>query len=154
MQATQPKPTGENPTTLSSQPSGSRSTVLDALRAVAILLVLGRHANIAEVWSRIGWCGVDLFFVLSGFLISGLLFQEYKRFGEIRLRTFWLRRGLKIYPAFYIYILTELVTYLLVYNKLPGAKSPSLFWLDATFLCNYWESLSGHTWSLAVEEHF
>jgi peptidoglycan/LPS O-acetylase OafA/YrhL len=124
------------------------------LRAVAILLVLGRHANVSALWTRIGWCGVDLFFVLSGFLISGLLFEEYKRFGEIRLKTFWLRRGLKIYPAFYLCLLVELAAYLLIFSKLPGAKSPRLFLIDATFLCSYFESLSGHTWSLAVEEHF
>ena len=53
----------------------NRNKVLDALRAVAILLVLGRHADVSELWNRIGWSGVDLFFVLSGFLISGLLFQ-------------------------------------------------------------------------------
>ena len=132
-----------------------RSKVLDALRAIAILLVLGRHANISGVWTRIGWCGVDLFFVISGFLISGLLFQEYKRFGNIRLKTFWLRRGLKIYPAFYVYTLVLLVTSLLMFGSIPGYKFPARpLLMDATFLCSYFQGLSGHTWSLAVEEHF
>lgn len=140
-----------------SQPkkSSDRSKVLDALRAVAILLVLGRHTEVSEVWTRIGWCGVDLFFVLSGFLISGLLFQEYKRFGDIRLKTFWFRRGLKIYPAFYFYTLVQTLAYLLMFSKLPGAKSPvHLFLIDATFLSSYFGGVSGHAWSLAVEEHF
>lgn len=143
---------------MNSQPKASseRSKVLDALRAVAILLVLGRHTNVSEVWTHVGWCGVDLFFVLSGFLISGLLFQEYKRFGNIRLGTFWLRRGLKIYPAFYLYTLALPATYLLMFRQMPGAARfpirPLL--MDATFLSSYFPGLSGHTWSLAVEEHF
>lgn len=135
--------------------SGDRSKVLDALRGIAILLVLGRHTSVSEVWTRIGWCGVDLFFVISGFLISGLLFQEYKRFGDIRVKTFWLRRGLKIYPAFYLYTLAVTVAYLLMFGKSPGARSPALLLLiDATFVSSYFQGLSGHTWSLAVEEHF
>ena len=58
---------------------------------------------------RTGWVGVDLFFVLSGFLISGLLFQEYARHRRIDLRRFFLRRGLKIYPAFYVMLFVTLV---------------------------------------------
>ena len=93
-------------------PAANRSAALDALRALAVLLVLGRHfpepppgaalpAWLA-VWQRGGWIGVDLFFVLSGFLVSGLLFREYRRFGEIRYGHFLARRGFKIYPAFYL----------------------------------------------------
>src|SRR3974390_1422877 len=103
MQATPSKLAVEDTTVSVSQPSGSRSMGLDALRAVAILLVLGRHANLSEVWSRIGWCGVDLFFVLSGFLISGLLFQEYKKRKSIDFMRFFILRGLKIYPSFYLF---------------------------------------------------
>lgn len=126
--------------------------MLDVLRAIAILLVLGRHTNISQAWTRIGWCGVDLFFVISGFLISGLLFQEYKRFGNIHLKNFWLRRGFKIYPAFYFY---TLVLTLILPLTIPGAKVPiRRLFADLTFSSSYFEGLSGHTWSLAVEEHF
>ena len=71
--------------------SKNRLVALDVLRAVAILLVLGRHmlpcppetsvwANkLTNIWINGGWIGVDLFFVLSGFLVSGLLFQEYQK---------------------------------------------------------------------------
>jgi peptidoglycan/LPS O-acetylase OafA/YrhL len=129
--------------------------VLDAFRAVAILLVLGRHAEVTDLWSRIGWCGVDLFFVLSGFLISGLLFQEYKRFGDIHLKTFWLRRGLKIYPAFYACTLVQTLIYLLMFGRALGTRLVMhRFLIDATFLSSYFEGVSGHMWSLAVEEHF
>jgi peptidoglycan/LPS O-acetylase OafA/YrhL len=53
--------------------------------------------------------GVDLFFVLSGFLIAGLLFREQKEHGEIRIGRFYIRRGLKIYPPFYLLIAITLV---------------------------------------------
>jgi peptidoglycan/LPS O-acetylase OafA/YrhL len=75
---------------------------LDALRGVAILLALGEHRYVSDVWTRVGWTGVDLFFVLSGFLISGLLFNEHTRFGAIRFGRFFMRRGLKIYPGYYV----------------------------------------------------
>ena len=87
------------------EPRPKRNQSLDVLRCVAILLVLGRHLDYYPLWSKIGWIGVDLFFVLSGFLVSGLLFHEFKEHGRINFRRFILRRGLKIWPAFYTYIL-------------------------------------------------
>src|ERR1700761_2224153 len=85
--------------------TSSRNINLDALRGIAILLVLGNHFGYFSVWQRMGWAGVDLFFVLSGFLISGLLFDEWQRFGSIDFRRFYIRRGFKIYPAFYFLLL-------------------------------------------------
>ena len=65
----------------------------------------------------VGWIGVDLFFVLSGFLISGLLFSEYKKRGAISFKTFFIRRGFKIYPAFYVFLLlTGLLAYLVFHT--------------------------------------
>lgn len=61
-----------------------RDERLDILRAIAVILVLLRHSDLFVVWTRSGWIGVDCFFVLSGFLISGLLFNEYKARGQIR----------------------------------------------------------------------
>ena len=66
-----------------------RSQSLDVLRGIAILLVLGRHAPYYVLWTRVGWTGVWLFFVLSGFLISGLLFREFKERGTIDLSRFF-----------------------------------------------------------------
>ena len=80
--------------------TGMRTQQIDALRAIAVLLVLGRHSDFFFLWTRAGWVGVDLFFVLSGFLISGLLYSEYKRTRGIKIVNFYARRGLKIYPAF------------------------------------------------------
>src|SRR5579871_4107611 len=87
-----------------------RNVQLDALRGVAILMVLVCHTFVFRKagWEamlvRSGWAGVDLFFVLSGFLISGLLFSEYQRTGQIRFRRFALRRAFKLYPAFYVLV--------------------------------------------------
>src|ERR1051325_7889657 len=81
-----------------------RNQSLDVLRGVAVLLVIAYHYPYFSIM-KIAWIGVDLFFVLSGFLISGLLFLEIQRTGSIRIGRFLLRRGFKIYPAFYFYIL-------------------------------------------------
>jgi peptidoglycan/LPS O-acetylase OafA/YrhL len=135
--------------------NSDRNKVLDALRGIAILLVLGRHTLTSELWNKVGWSGVDLFFVLSGFLISGLLFQEFKRFGNLHLKSFWVRRGFKIYPAFYFCTAVQTVVYALRFGKYPGVPSPlHLFLVDASFLSSYFMGLSAHTWSLAIEEHF
>src|SRR4051794_7562171 len=100
---------------MATQPSATRLASLDVLRAVAIFLVLGRHMppftsssasapmlTFLHAWECGGWIGVDLFFVLSGFLVAGLLFREHQLFGTIRYGHFLARRGLKIYPAFYV----------------------------------------------------
>jgi len=106
-------------------PTSNRLAQLDFLRAVAIFLVIGNHSaicppetsvilnKITAVWHRGGWTGVDLFFVLSGFLIAGLLFNEYKKRGAIDIKRFLIRRGFKIYPAFWFLILTTLAVSLL-----------------------------------------
>ena len=83
-----------------------RNPSLDMLRAVAVLLVFCYHSEGTKLF--FGWIGVDLFFVLSGFLVSGLLFQEYQATHEIQPARFLLRRGLKIYPQFYFFIAATL----------------------------------------------
>lgn len=133
---------------------------LDALRAVAVLLVLGRHVPMRLVeadwpeavaawlslWKRGGWIGVDLFFVLSGFLVSGLLFREYELYGELRIGRFLIRRGLKIYPAYYVMIA-------LTVAAMDSYYRPALI-CELLFLQNVGPGVWAHTWSLAVEEHF
>lgn len=92
--------------------------------------------------------GVDLFFVLSGFLISGLLFSEYKASGNINCWRFWIRRGFKIYPAFYT--LMAVTSVLIIRAHLQR----SLLWNEVFFVQNYRPHFWTHTWSLGVEEHF
>jgi peptidoglycan/LPS O-acetylase OafA/YrhL len=121
---------------------------------VAILFVVGFHLPYYRLWSRAGWIGVDLFFVLSGFLISGLLFQELKDRGSIDIKRFLIRRGLKIYPSFYLLI--GMAAVLSVMKHLTSLRTQ--VFMSAVFLQNYYTgtsySILAHTWSLAVEEHF
>jgi peptidoglycan/LPS O-acetylase OafA/YrhL len=135
---------------------------LDMLRGVAILLVLGHHMDkytpgtawappaVVQAWLTGGWMGVDLFFVLSGFLVAGLLFAELKKHSNVQVGRFLLRRGFKIYPAFYAFLLVTLVGVLLTGAGVHWAA----FLCEACFVQNYGPSIGDHTWSLAVEEHF
>ena len=140
---------------------------LDGLRALAVLLVLYNHAPQLlfgdgghGIWrcSRGAWLGVDLFFVLSGFLITSILLQAHGRPGA--LRRFWLRRALRIFPLAYAYLATlALVTWLV-----PGflhLRDPAAFGVAAAYLLNFHIATHGWPatalsllWSLAVEEHF
>jgi peptidoglycan/LPS O-acetylase OafA/YrhL len=141
-----------------------RMIELDILRGIAILLVLGRHVlDIPEtlspvvrhaflIWREVGWIGVDLFFVLSGFLVSGLLFNEYRETGRLRVGLFLIRRGFKIYPSFYVLLLVCIFTTHLY--SFPVAFSRTAFLGEGLFLQNYIGAFWNHTWSLAVEEHF
>jgi len=129
----------------------TRNQSLDALRGVAILLVLAHHFPYRPFFDDIGWCGVDLFFVLSGFLISGLLFREYRQTQQLNVGRFLLRRGLKIWPALYVFLLIMAMP--LLYR--PGAWKSLLG--SALFVSNFQSNVEGaldHTWSLSVEEHF
>ena len=106
------------------RPATTRMIGLDLLRLLAIFMVMGRHSELCpadtplksawDSWHRNGWVGVELFFVLSGFLVSGLLFAEYKKHGDISVKRFYVRRGLKIYPAFYFLIAFAYLFQLLV----------------------------------------
>lgn len=139
-----------------------RLAQLDFLRAVAVLLVIGNHSaicppetslffnKITAVWYRGGWAGVDLFFVLSGFLIAGLLFNEYKKRGTIDVKRFLIRRGFKIYPAFWFLITATF--FVDVFTGEPIYRGG--FLSELLFVQNYHAGIWEHTWSLAVEEHF
>lgn len=139
----------------------ARLAELDVLRAAAVLLVIGHHwaqfvnrdtSALTRVMWRAGWAGVDLFFVLSGFLVSGLLFREYARHGKVNILRFFLRRGFKIYPGFYAMI----AAMSLIQHGQGGP--PAAFWksllAEVLFVQNYFRGLWNHTWSLAIEEHF
>lgn len=130
----------------------NRLRELDFLRGIAIVLVIFRHQLLFDSIQRMGWIGVDLFFVLSGFLVSGLLFKEYQKFGSIKPKLFLIRRGFKIYPIFYL----TAVLYALPRILLHKLEISKLFY-EMVFIQNYalgWGYLYPASWSLAVEEHF
>jgi peptidoglycan/LPS O-acetylase OafA/YrhL len=123
---------------------------LDFFRAIAIFLVMLLHAGVAASITRVGWVGVDLFFILSGFLVSGLLFGEYIVTGKVRPFHFLIRRGFKIYPLFYLVLLFHILYYFLKGISLqPGQVFAEIF-----FFQNYRQGIMGISWSLAIEEHF
>ena len=117
-----------------------RNLGLDLLRFVAVCLVLGRHLHlptdaspILETWKRGGWVGVDLFFVLSGFLVSSLLFKEYIRQGSVDVGRFLIRRGFKIYPAFWC-----MLTFTLTVQNMQGTPpTRQCLFGELLFLQNY-----------------
>lgn len=130
----------------------NRLRELDFLRGIAIILVLLRHISLSDLTTNVGWIGVDLFFVLSGFLVSRLLFEEYLQFGNIKPKLFLIRRGFKIYPIYYIFY----ILYLLIKLSSNGINVYGLL-SDLVFIQNYtfgWGYAYVASWSLAVEEHF
>jgi peptidoglycan/LPS O-acetylase OafA/YrhL len=131
-----------------------RLSELDFLRGVAVILVLFGHHWINDYLQHAGWVGVDLFFVLSGFLVSGLLFSEYKKFGDVRPFHFLIRRGFKIYPLFYLSLLIT-AAYLIGFDTtFDGIGKVRVMLREVLFLQNYFGAFWWHHWSLAVEEHF
>lgn len=127
---------------------------LDGLRAIAVFLVIFYHFGF--VWVP-GGLGVLIFFVISGFLITWLLLKEHEKRGTVSLRRFYVRRALRIFPAFYGYAIL-LLSVLLIFGKAvdwPQAIAALLY------VSNYYQAFRGdpgtgfsHTWSLAIEEQF
>ncbi len=131
--------------------------VLDGLRAVSIGLVLVGHfldrEGAVEVGFRLSSTGVSVFFVVSGYLITLLLLREERRDGSIGLKKFYIRRVLRIFPAFY--------TYLIAVAALAAAEIiPRPPWHDYVASILYVRNISGrsqetgHLWSLSLEEQF
>ena len=138
---------------------------IDALRAVAVLAVFLYHANVT--WIPGGFLGVDVFFVISGYLITTLLLEEFRRNGHIDVVQFWLRRALRLLPAVGVVIaVTFLAAAILTPDGLLGLRGDavaSLFYVNNWHLIisdqSYFQefarpSLFRHLWSLAVEEQF
>jgi peptidoglycan/LPS O-acetylase OafA/YrhL len=148
--------------------AGLHIGALDGIRGLAILAVLifhyGRSAGTFGFehpllkLTGIGWCGVDLFFVLSGFLITGILYDS--RGSQHFFRNFYARRALRIFPLYYGVLL--LVAVLSVLWADAGVWPTTSLWWIAAYLTNAVMAFDGaetpgiltHYWSLAIEEHF
>ena len=138
---------------------------IDSLRALAVLAVIIYHVDVNYLPG--GFLGVDLFFVLSGYLISSLIIKEYKKTGSVNLYNFYIRRARRLLPAVYFMITVGLVV-MVLFNEVLLRKSH----LDAIFgyiySSNWWyifhkldyfdsfgaQSPFKHLWSLAIEEQF
>jgi len=128
---------------------------LDGLRAVAVALVIGFHSF---PYFRGGWVGVDIFFVLSGFLITSILMREFNQTGRISMRNFYMRRVLRLAPAYFSVILFLL---LMSHFSRAGAEirlaalASALYVINLAMTSGWWPAgYSAHLWSLAAEEQF
>src|SRR5215212_6034363 len=143
----------------------SYSPGLDGLRAIAVMAVLLYHADLS--WIPGGFLGVEVFFVISGYLISALLLAEWHQKGTINLKDFWLRRARRLLPALYV-LLVVTMTFAVVFlpGEVAGLRADviaALGYVTNWFLIfgkeSYFESVGRpsvlqHLWSLAVEEQF
>ena len=138
---------------------------LDGLRALAVIVVLLYHADLP--WLPGGFLGVEVFFVISGYLITALLVAEWRQHGRIDLKAFWFRRARRLLPALYL-LLAVTLAYAVVFLPeevagLRGDVIAALGYVTNWYLVfgheSYFEaigrpSLLKHLWSLAVEEQF
>jgi len=129
---------------------------LDGLRGISIIMVLAYHAlTINNHTDFNGMFGVNVFFVISGFIITTLLLKEKVTKREISLTKFYIRRILKIVPVAYLYLF--LILLLNNYYKLitlPDILSAAFFIKNTHIIPTYWDEATGHFWSLSVEEQF
>jgi peptidoglycan/LPS O-acetylase OafA/YrhL len=143
-----------------------RFSALDGIRALAVLAVLGYHAGVS--WMGGGLLGVDVFFVLSGFLITSLLCRELTRSSTIRLGNFWAQRARRLLPALIILLLGVAVYAYVLRDSIDvtavrgDALSTLLYVANWHFILSdqgYFIQAAApspllHTWSLAVEEQY
>jgi peptidoglycan/LPS O-acetylase OafA/YrhL len=156
-----PKP---RPSAPAPEPTQFRVTGLDGVRAIAVLLVILFHLSPGAVVG--GFIGVDLFFVVSGFLITSLLLRERARTGRIALGAFWRRRARRLLPALAVLLLVCCTAAFVMGGDLLvglrqqvlGAVTFSSNWLFLAASSDYFDSstpeLFRNLWSLAVEEQF
>jgi peptidoglycan/LPS O-acetylase OafA/YrhL len=138
---------------------------LDGLRALAVVAVLLYHAD--QSWIPGGFLGVDVFFVISGYLITCLLLSDYQQTHGIGLKRFWYRRARRLLPALFAMLFVVSLYAILflpdVLDQLRGEVLSALLYVENWFLIfrdlSYFQSagrqpLLQHVWSLAVEEQF
>jgi len=138
---------------------------LDGVRGIAIVLTILSNTLITQetgmggaIWrggAHVGWIGVQVFFVLSGFLITEILVRSVC--GPNFLRNFYARRALRIFPVYFLFLIIVTIVYSRSGQQFP--IHPLCYWLFVSNICianaGHWvDGMVGPTWSLAVEEHF
>lgn len=148
------------------RPSPDEIPSVAGLRALSILWVLWQHyhqglrplmllpegaAFLSQPLLRLGWAGnlgVDVFFVISGYLIGGMLMRECEESGRLALGLFYRRRAMRILPAYFVAIALNLAV---------GTPNPSRAWANVIFVNDFLpfaDQFMAHAWSLAIEEQF
>ena len=142
-----------------------RAPGLDGVRALAVLAVMAFHEGMPGALG--GYLGVDIFFVLSGYLITDLLVAQRARRGRLDLRGFWTRRARRLLPALAVLLVTVTAAVAVIEPGQLGALRPALG-AAATYSSNWYQALHHvsyfatfgppaplqHLWSLAIEEQF
>jgi peptidoglycan/LPS O-acetylase OafA/YrhL len=139
---------------------------LDGLRGLAVIAVVLYHGGVS--WANGGFLGVELFFVLSGFLITSLLIREWLTNGTVVLSNFWARRARRLLPALFVLVIVVGIVYVIkgTFGAVPGLFGNGV---AALFYYSNWHQIAigssyfaetgptspfQHTWSLAIEEQF
>src|SRR5919199_5631129 len=138
---------------------------LDGLRALAVIAVLLYHAEVG--WMPGGFLGVEVFFVISGYLITALLLTEWRQRGRIDFKAFWMRRARRLLPALYLLLVVTLAfAVVFLPDEVAGLRDDAIAAFG--YVTNWYlilghksyfatvgrPSLLQHLWSLAVEEQF
>ena len=144
---------------------GARAPGLDGARALAVFAVIAFHEQFAAFHG--GFLGVDVFFVLSGYLITDLLAAHWARHGRLDLRGFWIRRARRLLPALAVVLVTVTAAVAVIEPGQLAALRPALL-AAVSYSSNWWQALQHqsyfagfgpppplrHLWSLAIEEQF
>lgn len=135
----------------------SRNSVIDVYRGIAIFTVVLFHFNLTFPY---GYLGVDLFFVISGILVGGILTKKYLNNEKINFFRFILQRGFKIWPSYFFFLLAGSIVARLLYTQTAPDQIIPIddIWRYAFFYQNFtgepYHWSFDHVWSLCVEEHF
>lgn len=135
----------------------SRFLNLDGLRGISIILVIWHHAeHFTNVALGYGFLGVDLFFIISGFLIVTLLLREKRKSGDVSLKSFYIRRFLRIFPLYYasLFLIVIFALFLgsaTIFSSISADFPKSFFYVSNWFPM---VSMLSITWSLSAEEQF
>lgn len=152
----------------------ARIFYLDILRGIAMLMIIGRHSLLPPqesplyypmfYWKQGGWMGVDLFFVISGYLVATQMFSEYRQTGKFNLARFYWRRAFRIFPAYFLFLIVILALWIIRDNSGAGAyrliseAGPNFYFINNYIpynaLRHSWDIVTGHTWFIAVIIHF
>ena len=137
---------------------------LDGIRALSVLAVIIYHAN--KMWLPGGFLGVEVFFVISGYLITLLLLAESEKNGSISLKEFWWRRARRLLPALWVVVLGVVVFAALFQREMLGTLRGDVvaallygfnwfqIWVGTSYFTSFEFVPLRHLWSLAVEEQF
>lgn len=138
---------------------------IDGLRALAVIAVIAYHLNFS--WAKGGFIGVDIFFVLSGYLITNILLTQWEKTQSLQLKQFWIRRFRRLIPAVYVMVVVVVIYSVFfhpeILKNLRGDAIASFFYVSNWWFIfhnvSYFDSFGlpsplKNLWSLAIEEQF